>query len=88
MIVVKQTLDVNRGLSRLLKYLNAIQRGGYYVDMTCSNGFGTVLARNRHHEYCSSNGHIKVSMLSEEEKWLKFDNFQYPFKIRAALKVS
>ena len=56
--------------------------------MSCSNGFRTVLAGNKHYEYCGSNGHIKYSMPSEEEKYLNIDNVQYPFKIHAALRGS
>ena len=37
--------------------------------------------KNKHYEYCSSNGHAKVNMLSEKERWLKFYYGQHQFKI-------
>ena len=41
----------------------------------------TASARDKHYEYCSSNGHVKVNMPTEEEKWLKFHDGQYQFKV-------
>ena len=32
-------------------------------------------------QYCSSNGHVKVNMPTEKEKWLKFHDGQYQFKV-------
>ena len=49
--------------------------------MNCVNGFRTASARDKHYEYCSSNGHVKVNMPTEEEKWLKFHDRQYQFKV-------
>ena len=49
--------------------------------MNCFNGLRTESARDKHYEYCSSNGHVKVSMPTEEEKWLKFHDGQYQFKV-------
>ena len=49
--------------------------------MNCLNGFQTASARVKHYEYCSSNGHVKVNMPAEEEKWLKFYDGQYQFKV-------
>ena len=49
--------------------------------MNCWNGFPTGSARDKHYEYCSSNGHVKVKMSSEKEKWLKFHNGQYQLKV-------
>ena len=49
--------------------------------MNCLNGFRTKSARDKHYEYCSSNGHVKVKMPSEKEKWVKFHDGQYQFKV-------
>ena len=49
--------------------------------MNCLNGFWKASARDKHYEYCSSNGHIKVNMPTEKEKWLKFHDGQYQFKV-------
>ena len=49
--------------------------------MNCLNGFRTESARDKHYEYCNSNGHVKVKMPTEKEKWLKFHNGQYQFKV-------
>ena len=49
--------------------------------MNCLNGFRTASARDKHYEYCSSNGHVKLNMPTEEEKWLKFHDGQYQFKV-------
>ena len=49
--------------------------------MNCLNGFRTESARDKHYEYCSSNGHVKVKMPSEKEKWLKFHDGPYQFKV-------
>ena len=45
------------------------------------NGFRTESARDKHYEYCSSNGHVKVKMPTEKEKWLIFEDGQYQFKV-------
>ena len=68
-----------KGISRLLKSLNATRKDGYYFCMTCLNGFRTEPARDKHYEYCSSNGHVKVNMTTEKEKRLKFRDGQYQF---------
>ena len=70
-----------KSISRLLKSLNATHKGGYHFCMNCLNGFRTESARDKHYEYCSSNGHVKVKMPTEKEKWLKFHDGQYQFKI-------
>ena len=49
--------------------------------MNCLNSFRRESARDKHYEYCSSNGHVKVKMLTEKEKWLKFHDGQYQFKV-------
>ena len=70
-----------KGISRLLKSLNASHKGAYHFCMDCLNGFQTESARDKHYEYCSSNGHVKVKMPTEKEKWLKFHDGQYQFKV-------
>ena len=55
--------------------------------MNCLNGFRTLSARDKHYDYCSSNGHIKVK---GKEKWLKFHDgryqFKFPFMLNADFK--
>ena len=70
-----------KGISRLLKSLHATHKGAYHFFMNCLNGFRTESARDKHYEFCSSNGHVSVKMPSEKEKWLKFHNGQYQFKV-------
>ena len=55
--------------------------------MNCLNGFRTDSARDKHYEYCSSNGHVRVSMPTEEENWLKSHAGQYQFKAPFMLYV-
>ena len=66
---------------RLLRSLNATQRGAYHFCMNCFNSFWTGSARDKHYEYCSSNGHVKVNMPTEKEKPLKLHDGQYQFKV-------
>ena len=70
-----------KSISRLLSKLNGKTKRAYNYCMNCLNGFRTESARDKHYEYCSSNGHVKVSMPTEEEKWLKFHDGQYQFKV-------
>ena len=70
-----------KSISRLLKSLNATHKGAYHFCMNCLNGFRTASARDKHYEYCSSNGHVKVNMPTGKEKWLKFHDGQYQFKV-------
>ena len=48
--------------------------------MNCLNGFPTESTRDKHYEYYSS-AHVKVKMPTEKEKWLKFHDGQYQFKV-------
>ena len=66
-----------KGISRLLKSLNANDKVAYHFCINCLNGFRTEPARDKHYEYCSSNGHVKVKM----PKWLKFHDGQSQFKV-------
>ena len=70
-----------KSIYKLLKPFNAIHKGVYNFCMNCLNGFGTETARDKHYEYCSSNGHGKVKVPTEKEKWLKFHDGQYQFKV-------
>ena len=70
-----------KSISRLLKSLIGSQKGAYHFCMNCLNGFRTLPARDKHYDYCSSNGHIKVKVPSEKEKWLKFHDGRYQFKV-------
>ena len=66
-----------KNISRLLPWLNGKTRRVYHFCMNCLNGFRTESARDKHYEYCSSNGHVKVKMPSEKEEWLKFHDGEY-----------
>ena len=70
-----------KDISRLLSKLNGKTRRTYHFCMNCLNGFRTESARDKHYEYCSSNGHVKVKMSTEKEKWLKFHDGQYQFML-------
>ena len=70
-----------KNLSRLLKSLNATHKGAHHFCINCLNGFQTASARDKHYKCYSSNGQIKVKMSSEKEKWLKFHDGQYQFKV-------
>ena len=71
----------SKSTSRLLKSLNANHKGAYHFYMNCLNDFRTASARDKHYEYCSSNDHVKVTMPTEKEKWLKFHDGQYQFNV-------
>ena len=68
-------------ISRLLSKLNGKTQRTYLYCMNCLYGFRTWSARYKHHEYCSSNGHVKVNMPTKKEKWLRFHDGQYQFKV-------
>ena len=70
-----------KSISRLLKSVNATHKGAYHFCMNCLNSFWTESARDKHYEYRSSNGHVKVKMSTEKEKWLKFYDGQHQFKV-------
>ena len=71
---------VERGIIPQSKIYPGFYRA-YHFCMNYLNGFRTESARGKHYEYCSSNGHVKVKMLTEKEKWLKFRDGQYQFKV-------
>ena len=68
-------------MSRLLSKLNGKTKPAYHYCMNCLNCFCTESARGKHYGYCSSNGHVKVNMPTEKEKWLKFHDGQNLFKV-------
>ena len=70
-----------KNISRLLSKLNERTRRAYHYCINCLNGFRTASARDKHYEYCSSNGHVKAAMPTEEEKFFKFHDGQYQFKV-------
>ena len=70
-----------KNISRLLSKLNGKTKRAYHFCINCLNGFRTASARDKHYEYCSSNGHVKVNMPTGKEKWLKFHDGQYQFKV-------
>ena len=70
-----------KNISRLLSRLNGKIKRVYFYCINCLNGFRTKSARDKHYGCCSSNGHVKVNMPTEKEKWLKFHDQQYHFTI-------
>ena len=70
-----------KNISKLLSKLNGKTRCAYHFCMNCLNGFRTSSARDKHYEYCSCSGHVKVKMPTEKEKWFKFNYGQYQFKV-------
>ena len=77
----KRHYTATKGISRLLKALNATHKGAYHFCMNYLNGFWTGSARDKLYEYCSSNGFVKVKIPTEKEKWLTFHDEQYQFKV-------
>ena len=77
----KRNYAAIKGLSRLLSKLNGETQHTFHCCMNCLDGFRTEPARNKGYKYCSSNGHVKVKMPIEKEKWLKFHDGQYQFKV-------
>ena len=70
-----------KDISRLLSKLSGKTKCAHHYCKNCFNGFCTESARDKRYEYCSSNGHVKVNMLTEKEKWLKLHDGQYQFKV-------
>ena len=70
-----------KNISRLLSKVNGKTKCAYHYCKNCLNDFCTESARDKHYEYCSSNGHVKVNVPTEKEKWLKLHNGQYQFKV-------
>ena len=76
-----------KNISRLLSKLNGETQHGYRYCMNCLNGFWTGSARDKHYGYFSINGHANVNMPTGKEKWLKFHDGQYQFKVPFMLYV-
>ena len=70
-----------KNLSRLLAKLNGKTKRTYHFCMNSPNGFGAGSATDKHYEYCSSNGQVKVNMPTEKQKRLKFHDEQYQFMV-------
>ena len=71
-----------KNISRLLKSLNGKNhQGTYHYCINCLNGFRTESARDKHYEYCRDKGNVKIKMPSKDEKWLKYHDGQYQFKV-------
>ena len=70
-----------KNISRLLRKLNEKSNYTYYFYMNLLNGFWTGSERDKSYQCCSSNGHVKVKITFVKEKWLKFFNGQYQFKV-------
>ena len=78
----KRLYTTIKSISRLSSKLNGkTQHAYHYHRMNCLNDFRIESARDKHYEYCSSNGHIKVKMPTEKEKRLKFQDGQHQFRI-------
>ena len=77
----KRNYTAIKGISRLHKSLNANHKCAYHFCMNCFNGFWTGSARDKHYEHCSSNGHVKVKVPTEKDKWLKFHSGEYHVKV-------
>ena len=83
----KRHFTAIKNVSKLLSKLNRKTKRAYHCCMNCLNGFRTESARDKHYEYCSSNGYVKVKMSTEKEKWLKFHDGQYQFMVPFMLHV-
>ena len=69
MVVDGETKDYTapKNMSRLRMPLGATGKGAYHFFMNCLNGFKTASARNKHYEYRSRNGHVKVKMPTKKK---------------------
>ena len=77
----KRHYTVIKNISRLFSKLNGKTKRAYQYCLDCLYGFRTESARDKHYEHCSSNGHVKVNMPNEKEKWSNFHDGQYLFKV-------
>ena len=64
-----------KSISRLLSKLKRKTKRVYHFCMNCLNSFRTESARDKHYEYCSSKGHVKVNMPTEEKKMVKISRW-------------
>ena len=63
---IQQSKTKNK--SRLLSNLNEKTQHTYHYCMNCLNGFRTASTRNKHDEHCSTNGHVKIKIPTENQK--------------------
>ena len=80
--MVRRGIIPQLSISRLSSKLNGKTQHAYHYWMKWLNGFRTGSARDKHYDYCSSNGHaLDVRDLpNEKEKWLKLHDSLYQFK--------
>ena len=83
----KRRYTTIKSISRLLSKLNGKNQHAYHNSMDYSNGFRKASARYKHYEYRGGNGHVKVNIPTEKEKWLKFHDGQYQFRLLFMLYV-
>ena len=70
-----------KNILKLLRSLNSTHKGAYHFCMNFLNGFRAASVKDKHYTHCSSNSHVKDNTPTEEEKWLKFHDGQYQFKV-------
>ena len=71
-----------KNISRLLKSLNSKNhQGTYHCCINFLNVFRKESARDKHYEYCRDKGNVKIKIPSKDEKWLKYHDGQYQFKV-------
>ena len=70
-----------KNISRLLSKLNGKTKARVLLLHELLQRFSYRVRRDKHYGYCSSNGHVKINMPNEKEKWLKFHDRQYQFKV-------
>ncbi|XP_057310308.1 uncharacterized protein LOC130648285 [Hydractinia symbiolongicarpus] len=70
-----------KNLSRLLGREISKNHGKMHFCMSCLQGFQTVESRDKHCAYCKDNEAVKITMPSEKEKWLYYQDGQQQFKV-------
>ncbi|XP_057293488.1 uncharacterized protein LOC130622101 [Hydractinia symbiolongicarpus] len=70
-----------KNLSRLLGSEISKYHGKMHFCLNCLQGFQTVESRDNHYTYCKDNETVKITMPSEKEKWLCYQDGQQQFKV-------
>ncbi|XP_057305351.1 uncharacterized protein LOC130642280 [Hydractinia symbiolongicarpus] len=70
-----------KNLSRLLKSEISKNHGKMSFCLNCLQGFQTIESRDKHYAYCKDNEAVKITMPSENEKWLYYQDGQQQFKV-------
>ena len=65
-----------RSASRLLSKLNSKNKQTYHYCMNSLHDFYTESTRDKHYEYCSSNGHVKVNIPTGKRKMVKISRWR------------